>query len=393
MPRHSFRVNWTTVLFAITPFLAVAAGVFGSWLTFNVTVAPRLDRLESGITSRPPSVAPTSTRPVVEVVPVETRPSGPTYPSAFITRRQSPVLTLVKKGVVGKTLEEQLVGVDREIGSVVALTSDGWLATTYPALNGLRLAELSVIWNGRTYPFVKGVRDLATDAIFLKINATDLPVTAFVRASDVVAGSAVWLEPRARSLFPETLSDIRLAVSTAPLSSERASRRFAVTGAGEPSWNGAAVWDSAGQLIGLLESRQSGGWRVLPASDLAAALSGLLSGSDIRHASLGIRTSDLAGASFENGRGSLPMQGAWLHADRHLSLPAVTPQGPSAAVLRDGDVIQRVERDILDGTADLGERLLDYRPNTEIAVSLLRQGAQVEATIKLGSQTTSEPLK
>ena len=393
MSRHALRVNWNTVLFATMPFFAIASGVFGGWLTFSVNIAPRLERLEATSHGSVPPPAPTSTRPAVEIVSVETRPSTPAYPSAFVTRRQSPVLTLIKKTAIGKTMDDQLVGSERAIGSAVALTSDGWLATTFTALNGLHLAELSVLWNGRVYSFVKGVRDQATDAVYLKIDTTDLPVTALVRAGDVVAGSAVWIEPRARSLFPETVSDVRLMVSAEPLSSERASRRFSVTGAVEPSWNGSAVWDSAGQLVGLLEAKQAGGWRVLPAGDLASALSGLLSGNDIRHASLGIRTTDLAGASFENGRGTLPMQGAWLHPDHHLNLPAVVPQGPAVSTLHDGDVIQRLERDILDGSADLGERLLDYRPETEVAISLLRQGSPIEVKVKLGSQVTSELLK
>ncbi len=62
-------------------------------------------------------------------------------------------------------------------------------------------------------------------------------------------------------------------------------------------------------------------------------------------------------------------------------------------MLQDGDVIERVEHDILDGSADLGEALLEYRPATTVTFSGTRQGKPMQWTLTLGSVVTSEEVK
>jgi S1-C subfamily serine protease len=56
-------------------------------------------------------------------------------------------------------------------------------------------------------------------------------------------------------------------------------------------------------------------------------------------------------------------------------------------------VILRVERDILDGTLDLGEILADYRPGATVTLRVWRDGTDFDLPVTLGSVTTSEPLK
>jgi S1-C subfamily serine protease len=238
------------------------------------------------------------------------------------------------------------------------------------------------------------IRDVATDAVFLKINANDLPVSALVRAAEVVSGSAVWLEPRAGRIGPAWISDVRLRPMVDPVSSERASRRFLVAGDAHLSaaGRGAALWDARGELVALLEEETPDGWRALPAGFLASSLESVLATRTIRHASLGVRASDLSSLLFEGSR-PLPLQGAWLRADKSRGLPAVAASGPAAAFLREGDVIERIERDILDGRADVGERLLDYRPGTSVTIAGRRGAQSFQFEIRLGTATSSELLK
>jgi S1-C subfamily serine protease len=221
-----------------------------------------------------------------------------------------------------------------------------------------------------------------------------LPTPAFVRASDVVPGASVWVESGPRQLAPEILLTVRARPSTDPVPSNKLSRRFLVSGAKEGRRAGASVWDGAGRLIGLLESSEAGGWRVIPAGPIGSTLSQMFSGDGlIRRSTLGVRALDLSTITFDAATSSLSSLGAWVRADRKLKLPAVTPSGPSARALSDGDVIERVERDILDGTADLGERLLDYRPGASVAISGRRKNAAFQAEVTLGSEIVSEQIK
>lgn len=334
----------------------------------------------------------TTTTAKIEVVRVEPRPVTPAFPPAFVTRRLSPVLTLVKRGG-GRVLAEHVVAVDHEIGSASALTSDGWLMSSLAVFNGYRLADVAAVWNGRTYPLQKGVRDKATDILFLKIDATDLPVADFVRADDVAWGSTLWIEPRSKQLYPGTLVDIRVQNGMEAVSSEYAARRFLVAGSGDASWSGGAVWDAAGHLAGMLETKVGNEWRVVPAVNASAALQSLLTSQEIRHAYLGVHALDLASFALDQGRELLPFFGGWLRASRRDHALAVDLLSPAASQLHDGDVIERVESDILDGTVDLGERLLDYRPGITLTLSGHRKKEPFEVKVLLGSVVTSEPLK
>ncbi len=371
---------------------AVVAGGIAGWSAAQMVVSS-LGR--GGIATGVTTTTPTTTAPKVEIVPVESRPLLPAYPSAFSVRRASSVLTLVKKSTPTKMLlEDRIVAADRAVGSAVALTADGWLVTTHSVIGGgARVGEVEVVWDGRTYSIQRAIRDVATDAVFLKIDAKDLPVATLTAAENVSAGVALWMEPRARQLYPGIIIETRLKSATTVLSSERATRRFLASGNGDANWAGGATWDSGGGLIGLMEEKTSAGWNLLPAGAIATALSSLLTTNEIRHASLGIRSIDLGSAVFEQGRESLPAVGAWLRPDRRLGLPAVTLKGPAAQVLVDGDVIERIERDILDGGADLGERLLAYRPGVRVTVYGQRKGQPLEISLTLGSVIASEILK
>lgn len=368
-------------------------GVIGAWLLISFWVMPQFGRLENLVRSRPTPDASTSTAPVIESVNVQPRPLVPNYPSAIVTRRRSPVFAVVQRtAIAGKIVEDRLVSSDREIGSAVSVTSDGWFVAPASLLSGTRLADIGLVMDGRVRPIEKAVRDQATDVLYLKMTAQDLPPSTFVRAEDVNVGSAVWLEPRPQRLYPETIVHVRVAAMTDAVESERAVRRFLVTGEAEDRWNGAAVWDADGRLVGLLDGKTRGGWRVLPAGNIVNALASLLATQEIRHAHLGIRALDLASAVVEGERAPLPLQGAWVRGERKTGAPAVIVQGPSANILQDGDVIERIERDILDGTSDLGERLLTYRPNASVTLTVQRKGKSAELPVTLGSKLFSEWL-
>lgn len=370
----------------------VLGGLVSGWLVFAQAVRPELDRLERTIEAWPA----TGTRPVVtpepapiEVIPLESRPLAPAYPAAFAERRMSGLLTLVRRV---RTAAGEPVAPERELGSAVAVTSDGWLVTTDAALEGVRLADLGVIVNGRVRAVERGIRDASTGVVYLKTDASGLPTAGFVRPADVVAGAPVWVESRPRQLAPEIILAVRARPSTDPVPSEVAARRFLVSGAteGRP---GSALWDGAGRLVGLLETEEGGSWRVIPAGPLASGLSQVLASGEIRRPVLGVRSLDLAALSFDAATTTLPALGAWVRADRKHGLPAVTPRGPAAGLLQDGDVIERIERDILEGTADLGERLFDFRPGASVNISGRRNGAAFQAQVTLGSDVVSEALR
>ncbi len=395
--QKAFRELWRSVL--IAALAGLIGGIGAGYVSFRLFVQPDLARLQetvrgfanaSGTQPVPPKPIPVE-QPTV-VIPLESRPLTPAYPAAFADRRQSSVLRLVKRSVRGS---EDPVAPEREIGSAVAITSDGWLAAADTALTGLRLNDLSVAIGGRVLPVERGVRDRSTGIVYLKISANGLPTPAFMRAGDLVAGAPVWMEAMPNQLMPEIVLSSRARLSADPVSSERAGRRFLISlSKGGSRLISAAVWDGGGRLIGLVEEVDAQGQaRVIPAASLGSSLSQLLSSGEIRRASLGVRALNLGGVTLDIATSSLPELGAWLRPDRKAGLPAVTLKGPSARLLQDGDVIERIERDILDGGADLGERLLDYRPGVTVNVMGSRRGSGFQVQVPLGSESVSENIK
>ncbi len=370
------------------PLVSIVGGAFAGWTTASWYASPQFDQLLTLLRERGGSS--TTTTPIVQIVPVESRPVLPSYPAAFQARRELPVATIIRRAPVSGVAQEDA----RIVGSAVALTADGWFGTTVGALGGLRIADLQLALGGRILPITQAVKDTATDLVFVKVGTNDLPVAAFVRAEDVVTGAAVWVESGRGLLRPETVVSVRARVTGTPTLSEMATRRFRVTGPDDQAvWRGGAVWDGGGKLLGFMGGSKADSWEVVPASFAVSALTSLLGDGTIRRSSLGIRTQDLDSFMFDDDRPvDLPRHGALLKSVSRTQ-PAVLPTGPSATLLREGDVIERLDRDILDGDADLGELLLDYRPGSSITVSGSRAGQPISVDVTLSEVVTSESIR
>lgn len=368
---------------ALLPTVAgVLAGTVTALVVTLALVQPQFEAVRKQIDTlaQTTSTLTIPTTPQVEIVPIEPRPLVPAYPPAFLERRISSVLTIVRRG----RSDAQPIAEERELGSAVAITSDGWLATSWAAVQGLRLSELSVVWSGRVYPVRRAVRDTSTDIVYLNINANGLPAAAFSRADDVESGAAVWFESRPGALRADLIIDHSAMLMREALSSERAGRRFLVTGlAGKNS--GAAVWDGGGKLVGIVEEIDENGASVIPAEGIGTALGQLIGTGEITRPLLGIRGIDLADIALDTTSSTLPALGAWVR-----SVPTAMPAYRNLA---ENDVIERVERDILDGSADLGERLLEYRPGATITLYGRRNGQSFQARVTLGSHNTAETIK
>ena len=153
-----------TFLWILPLLLGIAGGALSGWLVAEMVLSPNLNQLDERLRDLL-RVATTSTTPTVQIVPVTPRPLSPLSSDALVSRRSSPVVSIVKKPASNEGID-----VDRSLAQAVALTSDGWLATPSAALNGLHTSDVSVLWNGRIYPVSKAVRDTATGITYLCSN-------------------------------------------------------------------------------------------------------------------------------------------------------------------------------------------------------------------------------
>jgi S1-C subfamily serine protease len=381
-PSNSFPLFWSLSGGVLGLILAGCVG----WIAAQQAITQQIKRIDDALahltTTQTP---PTST---VQIVPVQpaVEPAANTWPSVFREERWSPALHVLRRSSA-----EGFVTKEQSLGTAVSLTSDGWLVIPSVALGTVRVADLSIAWQGRTIPVTRALKDSFTDLVYLKIAATDLPAAALLTQEDVVAGKAVWAEEESNHFIPETLVSLQAEMMNESQSSEKAVRRYAVSQAAVGS---APVWDDQGRLVGMIEATPTNtSRRVLPASSIQAALRSLLANGEIRRASLGVEFLELADMTEQASVRKYPAHGALLIANRRESKAAVNPTGPASKFLKEGDIIEQIERDVLDGVQTISEHIAEYRPGAVVSLSGHRQGLPFQVSVSLGSIVTSEPLK
>lgn len=350
------------------------------------TVAGGLDSRLSQLWSRvsAPVVTTTTTSDTGEtrqIVPLEAA-RRPVYPNVFSNRSASPMLPLIRKAGL-KLTEPTTLPAERIQGYGVSLTSDGWIVLPSAALTG-SLADYGIVWRSRVYPITQAVRDRMSGLVFAKIEATNLPVTAFVSPLDVVPGLGVWVETEPRQLRSETITATDARASRDATVSEQLNRRFQISFHETTIRPGTPVWSEGGGLVGLILASDQAGTRVIPTTAISSSLSQVLAARPLQRATLGLRVQDLSSLISEGARPDWPEQGILIRQVISTS---------TAKFLQEGDVIERIDRDSFDGIVDLGERLLDYRPGTVITLQGIRKGKAFQVDIPLQATTTGEMLK
>ncbi|MBU1034791.1 PDZ domain-containing protein [Patescibacteria group bacterium] len=372
---------------------AVTGALSGAAVALYVTpITPYTGAEISAATST--NAAATSTAAELSLVKVESKLLAPLVPPAFFVRRASPVATLYKKPK-GKTVEERSLGEDKILGQAVALTSDGWFVTTVSVFGQNKPADISVWLDGASYAFENVVADSLNQTLFFKLSAKELTASAFGQVVDLLPGSETWLEKRPSALAPSIVVSLQdnLPVQE-PAESEVEMRRIRLTGYLEAGDQGSPVWSAKGALLGLLDGKAGDAMSFVPASGIYTSFNSLLSQQVIRHAYLGVRSVDLSAWRIDGDRAGLPAYGAYIKGDKKTGKPAVVKDSPAAkAGLLEGDVILSVDRDILDGTRDLGEVLSEYRPDMEVTLHISRQGQESDLKVQLGSVITGEVVK
>jgi len=369
-------------------FLGAIAGLLTGAISGAAITMFRTEPQLANLSARLAGVATTSTAPKtpeVNIIPIESRPLVTSLPTVFNESRRSPVLSLVDAATTDTTITDKQV-----IGTAIAITSDGWLITSYESLKGKSLSNVRVIRGGEVVVLEQAIRDQDTNLVYLKITASGLPVADFVQPRDVTVGTAVWTERKPSILRPASIMSVRARSVYETISSETANRRFLISGGEEDGVAGQPVWDGRARLIGLYEKydAQLGAWLVEPVGSVARDLANLLKTDTISHAGLSISALDLEGIVLASRPDNLPSSGAWLRPGGR----AIAKESPAFGKLEPGDVIERVERDILEGRGDLGEILLDYRPGATVTLTVLRGTEQQKVELTLAEIKTSVSL-
>lgn len=380
-----FRSTLLTLVASIVG--GALAGAIAGWTFAHIPASP-YDRSPLVLDSE--FATTTLAEPEVEIVSIDRKPLEPLVPPVFTNRRSSSVAALYRRTVGATLLSESQI-----LGQAVAVTSDGWFVMPLDAVAGLKLADITLWHDGIAAVPTWGIVDERSLVVFLKTDLNNLTAPRFAQYQDVTNGLAVWVERRSGSF--ESMSVVSLGAEVTVLrgiSSSLAAREPSLSGVAYDGDMGAPVWGMGGSLIGLATSKAGEHISYIPASAWAPSLFGIFSDGVIKHAALGVSSVDLMNVRLLERDPDLPKRGAWVLPDKRFGFPAVMAKSPAeTAGVEEGDVIQRVDRDILDGSADLGEVLVQYKPGSEVTLTVVRNGETLEIPVTLGSELVSRELK
>jgi S1-C subfamily serine protease len=330
----------------------------------------------------------TASVPNFEVVSVERKPVEPILPPVFASR-PTPIAGIYRLGSGAVLSDAQLAG------QAVAVTTDGWFVAPLAAIEGMKLQEIVLWHDGTAATATRGIVDERASVVFLKSPFKNLTAPAFARYEDVAPGLPIWIERRPGGYESSSIASLHAEIGDLKgIPSRLAARRPAAATFARAGDIGAAVWDSNGTLLGIASGKPGDAFPFIPSSAWAPSLYGIFSDGAILHADLGVRSADLSSLRLVSRDPLIPDRGAWIIPDKAAKAPAVDKDSPGfAAGLQEGDVITRVDRDILDGSADLGEVLVQYKPGSRVALTVVRGGNTIELQATLGSMKVSRELR
>lgn len=325
----------------------------------------------------------------IRLVPLTSIEPAPRVVPDSISERNSTVGTLYAAPAASNTSTR--INAQNEIARVVALTSDGWFAVPYQIVKSHTAKQLLLVHNQRVYPIEQAIYDEATSVVFLKTAATNLPVASFARHYSMRTGIALWFEPSSKQFIPSSLISVNAEMQPTVKYSDETDRRMVVQGELRDQEIGAPLWDANGALVGLVESADAGRMNIIPASAISTSLQSLVSNNEVKHATLGIYGVDQSFV-IHDPESKEPTRGVKITPPDQKTLAIEKESAAEQAELQVGDVILQVDRDILDGSMNLGDILLQFYPGASVTLRVWRAGEEVDVPVTFGSHVTSKLL-
>jgi putative serine protease PepD len=149
-----------------------------------------------------------------------------------------------------------------------------------------------------------------------------------------------------------------------------------------PGNSGGPMLDANGKVIGIVDQiatdgsadQSSGVGFAVPIDLVKSELQTLEAGKTVEHPYIGVSTSETSDGSS----GALVQD--------------VVARGPaSAAGVKTGDVITRIDGQKIDGSSDLVATVAGHKPGDKLSLTVSRSGETVNLTVTLGVQPSSSP--
>lgn len=260
------------------------------------------------------------------------------------------------------------------LGSGVVLTNDGWIVFG----NILKTTDnyVAVQDNGIIFKVTDIKQDLNLGLSFLKVDANNLSVVPLVKRAEInPAESVLIIDGLAgfnRFLFLSRISDNRLAVAGSSLwESEKNYLFLSLEKTIGDSFLNAPVFSLNKELAGFIVKGQGFSY-VIPTDYFKKSFTQLLTLKSVKQTYLGLVYMDLS-SNFIEGQ---PRKGALVTTIKNDS--------PLKKLnVASGDLIIKINDDLLDSKNNLSNLIQSYRPGDKIKLTIINKSDQKEREVSV----------
>ena len=305
--------------------------------------------------------------------------------------RATVMLAVAKTGT--GILERAYVPGDAVAAGLV-LTSDGWLVTYGDAALAKvkRAQDLVAVVGAKAYPVRRAVRDPYSGITFLKVDAVNLPVTAFGSTEGIEAGGMLYAPDAAVGMRRLSV----LAFDAAPAgsvddllrSSERLQRVIRV--AGGPLPVGAMVLSGKGEVVGVIAEEGAFGLVVVPVEAFSGVIGPVLRDKEPVRPVLGLNYVDLSQMVSSDAAG--PARGALVAASADGKRAAVLKKGPAeAAGIKAGDLVVAVDGEQVTAKNPLADAIAEYAAGDVVTLTMQNGRTKKETAVDVTLGASASP--
>lgn len=269
-------------------------------------------------------------------------------------------------------------------GSGVIISQDGYIVTNLHVVKDAETIEVITNNNKQSYQAKVVGTDGSTDLAVLKVEGKNLPSISFGNSDDLKIGEWVLAVGNPFNLTSTVTAGI---VSAKGRNINVVNNRFPIESfiqtdaAINPGNSGGALVNTRGELVGINTAIQSntgsynGYGFAIPANMVSKIVKDLIEFNEVQRGFTGMDVKDIDA--------KLASQ---LNINNNLGVYVqyVLPSGPSEeGGVKVGDVIVKVNERDIDSKSIFDEHISYFRPGDKVKVTLLRNGKNIDAYIKL----------
>jgi serine protease Do len=285
------------------------------------------------------------------------------------------------------------------VGSGVIYDADGWILTnrhvvltTDKAIASSLTVELK---DGREFTGTVYGIDTLTDLAIVKVDQSGLPAAPMGKSGDIKVGQLAIAIGAPLGTYTSTVTTgiISATGRTVQIDANvRLTNLIQTDAAINPGNSGGPLLDATGAVIGIntaVERDSTGIGFAIPIDIARPIMSQALAGEQLARPYVGIRYQQID-AKVKKAKSLTVDQGALIGPSQDATgatLPAITAGSPAeAAGLKDGDIILKIEDQVIDSEHPLDAILTSYRPGQAVKMTVLRGTEQLIISVTLGTR-------